>query len=221
MNVLAMLQNIDGAATARTVATDGLTPGSARLLPKAFPSAEIVDGEDMLRRARRIKSARGGRRDPRVGSDRRDAPSPPPMRHSCRASPNGSSPPCSWRRWPRRASPRRRRRTSPGSRRREHPVAPFEPRHARGGRRPRRLRRRRHQRRLRRRARADELGGWRGSRGPSVAAALGRAVGAPPRCVPARRSHHRSPRRVRRRRRARHRRCRWPAASGSATTSRS
>ena len=57
MNVLGWLQDVEGAATARTVATDGLTPGSAKLLPKAFPVAEIVDGEEMLRRARRIKSA--------------------------------------------------------------------------------------------------------------------------------------------------------------------
>jgi len=56
-NVLAWLQAVDGATTARTVATDGLTPGSARLLPKAFPSAEIVDGEEMLCRARQVKSA--------------------------------------------------------------------------------------------------------------------------------------------------------------------
>lgn len=55
-NVLAMLQGIDGAATARVVATDGLTPGSARLLPKAFPAAEIVDGEQLLRRVRQVKA---------------------------------------------------------------------------------------------------------------------------------------------------------------------
>jgi len=56
MNVLKMLQNVEGAATACVVATDALTPGSAQLLPKAFPSAEIVDGEELLRRARRIKT---------------------------------------------------------------------------------------------------------------------------------------------------------------------
>jgi Xaa-Pro aminopeptidase len=56
MNVLQMLQNIDGADSARRVATDGLTPGSAQLLPKAFPAAEIVDGEQLMRRARRIKT---------------------------------------------------------------------------------------------------------------------------------------------------------------------
>jgi len=55
-NFLAALQRVDGAATARIVATDGLSPSSARLLPKAFPSAELVDGEPMMRRARRVKT---------------------------------------------------------------------------------------------------------------------------------------------------------------------
>ena len=51
------LQKVEGAATARTVATDGLTPSSARLLPKAFPAAELVDGEPLLRRVRQVKLA--------------------------------------------------------------------------------------------------------------------------------------------------------------------
>ncbi len=54
-NTLAWLQRIDGAATARTVATDGLMPSSAQLIETAFPSAELVDGEQMMRRVRRIK----------------------------------------------------------------------------------------------------------------------------------------------------------------------
>lgn len=53
---LAMLTGIDGAATARTVATDGLMPSTIGLLRKAFPAAELVDGEQMMRRARRIKT---------------------------------------------------------------------------------------------------------------------------------------------------------------------
>jgi len=57
MNFVKVLQNIDGAATARTVATDALTPGFAQLLPMAFPSAELVDGEEMMRRARRVKTS--------------------------------------------------------------------------------------------------------------------------------------------------------------------
>ncbi|HEX2382749.1 MAG TPA: M24 family metallopeptidase [Acidimicrobiales bacterium] len=56
-NFVKVLENIDGAATARTVATDGMTPGFARLLPMAFPSAQLVDGEDLMRRARRVKTA--------------------------------------------------------------------------------------------------------------------------------------------------------------------
>jgi Xaa-Pro aminopeptidase len=56
MNFLKVLQGIEGAATARTVATDALTPSSAQLLPKAFPSAELIDGEPLLRRARRVKT---------------------------------------------------------------------------------------------------------------------------------------------------------------------
>ncbi len=55
-NHLAALRRIEGAATARTVATDSLSPSSAQLLPKAFPSAELVDGEPMLRRVRSIKT---------------------------------------------------------------------------------------------------------------------------------------------------------------------
>jgi len=56
MNFLKVLRGIPGAATARRVATDALTPSSAQLLPKAFPSAELVDGEPLLRRARRVKT---------------------------------------------------------------------------------------------------------------------------------------------------------------------
>jgi Xaa-Pro aminopeptidase len=52
---LKVLQGIEGSATARTVATDALTPGSAQTLPKAFPSAELVDGEPLLRRVRSVK----------------------------------------------------------------------------------------------------------------------------------------------------------------------
>src|SRR5207302_4334759 len=56
MNFLKALQGIEGAAAARTVATDALTPSSAQLLPKAFPSAELIDGEPLLRRARSVKT---------------------------------------------------------------------------------------------------------------------------------------------------------------------
>ncbi|MBV9950983.1 MAG: aminopeptidase P family protein [Acidimicrobiia bacterium] len=56
MNFVTVLQGIEGAATARRVATDALTPGTAHLLPMAFPAAELVDGEPMLRRCRQVKT---------------------------------------------------------------------------------------------------------------------------------------------------------------------
>lgn len=55
MNLLSALQRIQGADSARTVATDGLTHTWAKLLTKAFPSGSVVDGEPMLRRVRRTK----------------------------------------------------------------------------------------------------------------------------------------------------------------------
>jgi Xaa-Pro dipeptidase len=57
MNTIAVLQNIEGAATARRVGTDALSPTFAALLPTAFPNAELVDGELAMRAARRIKTA--------------------------------------------------------------------------------------------------------------------------------------------------------------------
>jgi Xaa-Pro dipeptidase len=56
MTLIKVLQGIDGAATARRVGTDALTPSFAKLLPMAFPNAELVDGEEALRAARRIKT---------------------------------------------------------------------------------------------------------------------------------------------------------------------
>ncbi len=56
-NFLKVLQGIEGAATVRIVATDSMTPSAARILPKAFPSADLIDGEPMLRRARRVKTS--------------------------------------------------------------------------------------------------------------------------------------------------------------------
>src|SRR3954462_12011934 len=53
---LAMLSGIEGAATARTVATDGLMPSTVGLVRKAFPAAELVDGEQVMRQAGRIKA---------------------------------------------------------------------------------------------------------------------------------------------------------------------
>jgi Xaa-Pro aminopeptidase len=56
MTLIKVLQGIDGAATARRVGTDALTPSFAKLLPMAFPNAELVDGEIAMRAARRIKT---------------------------------------------------------------------------------------------------------------------------------------------------------------------
>jgi Xaa-Pro aminopeptidase len=53
---LKVLQNIEGADSVRTVATDALSPSSAQMLPKAFPSAELVDAGPMLRRVRQVKT---------------------------------------------------------------------------------------------------------------------------------------------------------------------
>src|SRR5271156_4339454 len=55
MNTVSALQRIDGAATARRVGTDALSPVFGQLLPTAFPNAELVDGELAMRAARRIK----------------------------------------------------------------------------------------------------------------------------------------------------------------------
>jgi Xaa-Pro dipeptidase len=57
MTLVGVLQNIKGADTARRVGTDALTPTFARLLPMAFPAAELVDGEQAMRAARRVKTA--------------------------------------------------------------------------------------------------------------------------------------------------------------------
>jgi Xaa-Pro aminopeptidase len=56
MTLIEVLKGIEGAATARRVGTDALTPSFAKLLPMAFPNAELVDGELAMRAARRIKT---------------------------------------------------------------------------------------------------------------------------------------------------------------------
>ena len=55
-NTISVLKKIQGAATAKRVGTDALSPGFAQLLPMAFPAAELVDGELAMRAARRIKT---------------------------------------------------------------------------------------------------------------------------------------------------------------------
>jgi len=57
MTLIDVLKQLPGAATARRVGTDSLTPTFAQLLPLAFPDAELVDAEPALRAARRIKTA--------------------------------------------------------------------------------------------------------------------------------------------------------------------
>jgi len=57
LNTMSALQRIDGAVTARRVGTDALSPVFARLLPTAFPNAQLVDGELAMRAARRVKTA--------------------------------------------------------------------------------------------------------------------------------------------------------------------
>jgi Xaa-Pro dipeptidase len=56
MNTISVLKGIDGAAAAKRVGTDALSPGFAQLLPVAFPNGELVDGELAMRAARRIKT---------------------------------------------------------------------------------------------------------------------------------------------------------------------
>lgn len=56
MTLMGVLKGIKGADTARRVGTDALTPTFAKLLPMAFPNAELVDGEQAMRAARRIKT---------------------------------------------------------------------------------------------------------------------------------------------------------------------
>jgi Xaa-Pro aminopeptidase len=56
LTLIEVLKSIDGASTARRVGTDALTPTFAKLLPMAFPNAELVDAEPAMRAARRIKT---------------------------------------------------------------------------------------------------------------------------------------------------------------------
>jgi Xaa-Pro dipeptidase len=56
MTLIEVLKGIDGAATARRIGTDALTPTFAKLLPMAFPNAELIDAEPAMRAARRIKT---------------------------------------------------------------------------------------------------------------------------------------------------------------------
>ncbi len=54
-NFIEVLKDVDGAATARTVATDALSPSAERLLGASFPVADLVDGDGLMGRVRRVK----------------------------------------------------------------------------------------------------------------------------------------------------------------------
>jgi Xaa-Pro dipeptidase len=56
MTLIGVLQQMAGAETAKRVGTDALTPTFAKLLPMAFPNADLVDGELAMRTARRTKT---------------------------------------------------------------------------------------------------------------------------------------------------------------------
>lgn len=56
MTIIEVLKGIDGAAAARRVGTDALSPSFAKLLPIAFPNAELVDAEVAMKAARRTKT---------------------------------------------------------------------------------------------------------------------------------------------------------------------
>ena len=57
MTNIEVLKRIEGAAGAKRVGTDAISPSFAQLLPIAFPSAELIDGEAAMKAARRIKTA--------------------------------------------------------------------------------------------------------------------------------------------------------------------
>ena len=56
MTLVGILQNIKGSDSMRRVGTDALTPMFAKLLPMAFPNAELIDAEQAMQAARRIKT---------------------------------------------------------------------------------------------------------------------------------------------------------------------
>lgn len=57
MTLIAVLKGIKGAAEAKRVGTDAISPTFAQLLPMAFPNAELVDAEVAMKAARRTKTA--------------------------------------------------------------------------------------------------------------------------------------------------------------------
>ena len=213
MNFVTVLSKIAGAATAKRVATDSMSGSSANLLPKAFPAAEFIDGEPMLRRVRRVKSpeeVEAIRASVRVAEEALAAATKAlvpgvterqltaifmeAMAAAGVTTPSGQD--VAWI-----TSPPGIRGGAPTAIRRCNPETwwPSRPASSSGATR----------------------GRWaaptrcaRGSRRLRAGPAHQCPVGAPPRRLPGRGAADRPPRRLRRRRRARSRPCRWPAGSG-------
>lgn len=55
-NIIGAVAAIPGLGSARNVGVDGLTPMFEQLLAAALPEAELIDGEAVIRAARRVKS---------------------------------------------------------------------------------------------------------------------------------------------------------------------
>jgi Xaa-Pro dipeptidase len=56
MNLMGALAAIPGMSTAARIGVDSITPMMEQLLGATFPSAELVDGESLVRTVRRVKS---------------------------------------------------------------------------------------------------------------------------------------------------------------------
>jgi Xaa-Pro aminopeptidase len=56
MTIITAVAGIDGVRAARRIGVDGLTPMWEQLIGATLPDAELVDGESLMRSARRIKS---------------------------------------------------------------------------------------------------------------------------------------------------------------------
>ena len=57
MKLVGSVAAIPGVADARHIGVDGLSPLFAQLLTGAFPAAELLDGNDLMRAVRRVKTA--------------------------------------------------------------------------------------------------------------------------------------------------------------------
>ena len=100
MNFIQALRDVDGAATARTVATDAMNGGAMRMLSQSFPDADLVDGEQLLQRARRTKLPVEIDEIRAAVAVAEHALARRPKQRWRRVSPSNSSPAGSWRRWP-------------------------------------------------------------------------------------------------------------------------